>query len=229
VSGAREEMLGRIRASLCDVPAGERSADVPVARDYLRAGEPDPALLRARLRERLEEYGAEVTEADPGALAAAVGELCRSHALDRIAVPPRLPPSWLPAGVEVIADDGLDARALDAVDAALTGCAVAIAQTGTIALDGGDRCGRRALTLVPDHHICVVDVGEIVDLVPEGLARVAAAVRERRAPITLISGPSATSDIELSRVVGVHGPRHLHVVLAVPAGARDRQPLRPGR
>jgi L-lactate dehydrogenase complex protein LldG len=210
---AREEILGRVRASLLDVHADA----VPVARDYRQRGDQDPSILRARLRERLEEYGARVVDAGPGGIAAAIGELCRSLALRRVAIPPQLERAWLPEGPELLADEGLDPRALDRIDAALTGCAVAIAQTGTIVLDGGERCGRRALTLVPDHHICVVEQDQIVDLVPEGLARVAAVVRDRRAPITLVSGPSATSDIELSRVVGVHGPRHLHVVLAPPA------------
>lgn len=215
MSAAREQILGRIRASLRDVPAHERAADVAVARDYQRAGVRDPAVLGARLRERLEEYGATVTHAREGEIGAAVGDLCRALALRRIAAPPRLDAAWRPTGsIEVIVDDGLDVHTLDALDAALTGCAVAIAQTGTIALDGGERCGRRALTLVPDHHICVVTAGQIVDLVPEAIDRLAHAVTPGRAPITLISGPSATSDIELSRVVGVHGPRHLHVVLS---------------
>jgi L-lactate dehydrogenase complex protein LldG len=212
---AREEILGRVRASLRDVGADA----IPVVRDYRQRGDQDPSILRARLRERLEEYGARVVDAGAGGVAAAIGDLCRSLALHRVAIPPQLEAAWLPEGPELLSDEGLDARALDRIDAALTGCAVAIAQTGTIVLDGGERCGRRALTLVPDHHICVVEQDQIVDLVPEGLARVAAVVRDRRAPITLISGPSATSDIELSRVVGVHGPRHLHVVLA-PAAAR---------
>ena len=213
MSVAREEILARIRSSLRDVPAGERPEDVAVDRGYRRAGDDDPDRLRARLRERLEEYGADVSLADARGVATVAGELCRSLGLRRVAIPPRLEPSWLPSGVELIADDGLDVRALDGVDAALTGCAVAVAQTGTIMLDGDERCGRRALTLVPDHHICVVGEEQLVDLVPEALARLAAAVAARRAPITLISGPSATSDIELSRVVGVHGPRHLHVIL----------------
>jgi L-lactate dehydrogenase complex protein LldG len=103
---------------------------------------------------------------------------------------------------------------LDAVDGVLTGAAAAIAETGTIVLDGGPYCGRRALTLVPDLHICVIAADQVVADVPDGLGAVAAAVREGR-PITLISGPSATSDIELRRVEGVHGPRRLAVVLVV--------------
>ena len=116
-------------------------------------------------------------------------------------------------GVEVVIDDPvLSPRALDGLDGVLTGCALAIAETGTIVLDGGERSGRRALTLVPDWHVCVVEAGAIVAGVPDAVAALAPAAAEGR-PITLVSGPSATSDIELDRVEGVHGPRTLDVVV----------------
>ena len=114
----------------------------------------------------------------------------------------------------MIEDHLLSAAQLDSVDGAITGCAAAIAETGTILLDGRGASGRRAVTLVPDHHICIVTEDQIVGIVPEGIARVADAASERRLPITLISGPSATSDIELERVEGVHGPRNLVVLIA---------------
>ena len=116
-------------------------------------------------------------------------------------------------GVEV-ADDGpgVAMSELDAVDGALTGCALAIAETGTVVLDGGPACGRRALTLVPDHHVCVVRGDQVVAGVPDAVAALSAAAAEGR-PITFVSGPSATSDIELQRVEGVHGPRKLDVVV----------------
>ncbi|MFZ1994730.1 MAG: LUD domain-containing protein, partial [Solirubrobacteraceae bacterium] len=126
-----------------------------------------------------------------------------------------------PRDVDLDEDAGLSATELDAVDGAVTGCAVAIAETGTLVLDGSPICGRRLLTLVPDHHICIVLAGQIVELVPEAIAAVAHAVRDGGRPITLVSGPSASSDIELSRVEGVHGPRHLLVLIATdgpPAG-----------
>jgi L-lactate dehydrogenase complex protein LldG len=104
----------------------------------------------------------------------------------------------------------LTATELDGLDGVLTGCALAIAETGTVALDGSPACGRRALTLVPDHHICIVRASQVVGGVPDGVAGLARAAASGE-PITLISGPSATSDIELSRVEGVHGPRHLVV------------------
>jgi L-lactate dehydrogenase complex protein LldG len=117
------------------------------------------------------------------------------------------------SGVEVVVDDPpLSARALDQLDGVLTGCALAIAETGTIVLDGSERSGRRALTLVPDWHVCIVEPGSIVAGVPDAVAALAEAASEGR-PITLVSGPSATSDIELDRVEGVHGPRTLDVLV----------------
>jgi len=149
-----------------------------------------------------------------GQLADAVTAACAEMGLGRVVVPPGLPAGWRPRDVALTEDVDLTATELDAIDGAVTGCAVAIAETGTIVLDGSPICGRRLLTLVPDHHICVVLAGQIVELVPEAIAAVAPAVRDGRRPITLVSGPSASSDIELSRVEGVHGPRHLRVLIA---------------
>jgi L-lactate dehydrogenase complex protein LldG len=142
-----------------------------------------------------------------------LGDLARGAGARRLAVPPDLPPEWRPDGAELLEDRGLSPRQLDALDGALTGCALAIAETGTVVLDGGERQGRRVLTLVPDYHLCVVAAESIFELVPEAVGRLEAAVREGR-PLTFVSGPSATSDIELSRVEGVHGPRTLNIVVA---------------
>jgi L-lactate dehydrogenase complex protein LldG len=139
--------------------------------------------------------------------------VCADRGATRLVVPDGIPSWWHPDGVELVADHGLSARELDMVDGALTGCTVAIAETGTIVLAAGETEGRRALSLVPDLHICVVYEQQIVELLPEALARLAHDGLEQR-PLTFISGPSATSDIELSRVEGVHGPRDL-VVLVV--------------
>ena len=141
----------------------------------------------------------------------AVAEACAGRGARRIVTPPG-GPTTLP-GLEVIVDDPpLSARALDGVDGVLTGCALAIAETGTIVLDGGDRSGRRAITLVPDYHVCVVQAERVVTAVPDAIAALAEAAAEGR-PITFVSGPSATSDIELDRVEGVHGPRTLDVMV----------------
>ncbi|MGH2803792.1 MAG: LutC/YkgG family protein, partial [Thermoleophilaceae bacterium] len=132
--------------------------------------------------------------------------------------PEDLPQDWRPEGAELVPDSGLSPTELNELDGALTGCALAIAETGTIVLDGGAAQGRRALTLVPDYHLCVVPADAIVGLVPEAVERLEPAVQEGR-PLTFIAGPSATSDIELNRVEGVHGPRTLHVVVVSGPGA----------
>ena len=214
MSAAREEILARIRVALADVPRAERAEDVVVARDYL-VREPEGTV--ARFLERVAEYGATVRVVPPAAARAAVAEACRELGVRRLAVPSDLPSDWLPDGVEVVADAGLPARELDEIGAALTGCALGIAETGTIVLDGGRSQGRRVLTLVPDAHICVVAGDQVVDGVPAALRRLAGVLRSQRRPLTLVSGPSATADIEFSRVEGVHGPRRLAVIVTSPS------------
>ena len=202
---ARDEVLGRIRAAL-----GPRPAVPDVPRAYRGAGVTGDDVVD-RFCERVAEYQATVTRVSASELPDAVARLCERRGARRIAVPPG-GPEVLP-GVEVVVDDPpLDPRALDALDGVLTGCALAIAETGTIVLDGGERSGRRALTLVPDWHMCVVEAGSIVTGVPDAVAALAPAAADGR-PITLVSGPSATSDIELDRVEGVHGPRTLDVLV----------------
>jgi L-lactate dehydrogenase complex protein LldG len=142
-------------------------------------------------------------------LPAAVAAACAERGVRRVVTPPGGPEAL--EGLELIADDPpLSPRDLDGMDGVLTGCALAIAETGTIVLDGGARSGRRAISLVPDYHACVVEAGDVVAGVPDAVAALAEAAAEGR-PITLVSGPSATSDIELDRVEGVHGPRTLDV------------------
>jgi L-lactate dehydrogenase complex protein LldG len=133
-----------------------------------------------------------------------------------LVIPPYLPREWIPDGVDTLRDAArprLTSQELDESDGVITGCALGIAQTGTIVLDSGRAQGRRALTLLPDYHLCVVREDQIVGLVPEAFTRLEATVREERRAVTFISGPSATSDIELNRVEGVHGPRALDVLI----------------
>jgi L-lactate dehydrogenase complex protein LldG len=204
---ARSAILARIREALTDSPAA-----VEVPREYRQTtNEPRTAVI-ARFSDRVGEYRATVRSATPDELTTVIEELCREAGAERLAVPTDLPGEWRPSGVELTADDGLTAEQLDTLDGALTGCALAIAETGTIVLDGGPAQGRRALSLVPDYHLCVVREDQIVGLVPEAVEALHPAVQEGR-PLTFISGPSATSDIELNRVEGVHGPRTLHVVV----------------
>jgi L-lactate dehydrogenase complex protein LldG len=135
-------------------------------------------------------------------------EICAALGVRTLGVPPGLPDRLRPDGVELVEDHGLTPRELDRLDGALTGCTAAVAETGTIILTAAPHEGRRALTLVPDLHVCVVGETQIRQLLPEAIALV-----DQRRPVTLVSGPSATSDIELSRVEGVHGPRNLHVLV----------------
>jgi L-lactate dehydrogenase complex protein LldG len=216
MTAARDEILARIRAALADVPDTERPADVEVARDYRHGGELAAGERVERFAERVRDYQADVRRVTADELPAAVDAVCAELGLGTVAVPPQLPQQWRPTAIEVVPDDGLTAEQLDAIDGAVTGCATAIAETGTIVLDGQARSGRRLLTLVPDHHLCLVGEDQIVELVPEAIALLAPAVTERQVPVTLVSGPSASSDIELSRVEGVHGPRHLVVLIVAP-------------
>jgi L-lactate dehydrogenase complex protein LldG len=209
MSTARSEILDRIAAAVRDSPEA-----TPGPRAYRRAGSLPASERVARFCERTGDYRAEVRRVEPAALAAAIGTACREHGARRLVVPAGLPAAWRPAGVELVDDEALTPRELDALDGVITGCTVAIAETGTIALAAGPREGRRAITLVPDLHVCVVEESQIVELVPEATAVLAGLVARERRPVTLVSGPSATSDIELSRVEGVHGPRTL-VVLVV--------------
>jgi L-lactate dehydrogenase complex protein LldG len=217
MSLAQDDILRRIKTALGDVPVGERPDDVPVARAYRQAGSATQADLIERFTDRLVDYKARVALVREQQLASAIAAACAARGVRRLIAPDDLPESWAPAEVELLRDTSgaLSNEQLDTSDGVLTGCALGIAQTGTIVLDGGSAQGRRVLTLLPDYHLCVIGADQIVDLVPEAIARLGPAVREQRRPITLISGPSATSDIELSRVEGVHGPRTLEVLIVV--------------
>jgi L-lactate dehydrogenase complex protein LldG len=200
VSEARADVLGRIRSALGGAPA---VPDVP--RAYHRAG--TAAVDVDLFCERVADYRAVVHRVSANALDAALAEATDRLGLRRLGT--TLDRSL--DGVELVRDEpALSIAGLDGLDGVLTGCALGIAETGTLVLDGAADSGRRALTLVPDVHLCVIAEDQVVASVPDAVARLAEAAAAGR-PITLVSGPSATSDIELDRVEGVHGPRTLEV------------------
>jgi L-lactate dehydrogenase complex protein LldG len=212
VSAARDEVLRRVRAALRDVPASEVPADVTVPRDYRRHGDSAREAIVAGFLERVADYRATAARATDRTLRAAIEVACRRRDVRRLVVPDDLPEAWRPDGVQLLPDRALPNDVLDRSDGVLTGCRLAIAQTGTIVLDCGPRQGRRVISLVPDYHLCVVREEQIVELVPEGIERLRESALLGR-PVTFISGPSATSDIELQRIEGVHGPRTLEVLV----------------
>ncbi len=201
---ARAEVLGRIRAALSDRPG-----PVVVPRDYDRTRDLGDVLTL--LEKQVADYRAVVRRVPESALTEQIESSLAARGA-RVVVAPDDLPSWWRVGDVVWSLDTpmspLTNAALDRADGVLTGCAVAIAQTGTIVLDAGAAQGRRALTLLPDYHLCVVHADQVVATVPEAIARL-----DATRPLTFISGPSATSDIELDRVEGVHGPRNLEVLI----------------
>lgn len=205
---SRERILGRVRRALSDV-SGE---DAPIERTYLREhGNRSVEETVELLAENLADYRAIVHRCTTADLPATLAGMLAARGAKTVLVPPGLEPSWLAdADAEQVPDQAESTPdELDRIDSVVTACAVAIAETGTIVLDGSPDQGRRRITLVPDHHICVVRVpDQVVSSVPQGLERL-----DPVRPLTWISGPSATSDIELDRVEGVHGPRTLEVVL----------------
>ena len=206
---AREDILSRIRTALQDSPEAPQ-----IPREYRSESGMETGKLIELLVDRLVDYKAQVAvvaEAEVPATVASLLEGARSYV-----VPEGLDGGWL-AGMDDAgsrrrvdsAAEPLSVTDLDGTDAVVTGSAVAVAETGTIILDGSANQGRRAISLVPDHHICVVKAADIAGILPEALRRI-----NGTRPITMISGPSATSDIELERVEGVHGPRRLDVIIA---------------
>ncbi|HEY2697445.1 MAG TPA: lactate utilization protein C [Pseudonocardiaceae bacterium] len=201
VHGARADILAKIRYALADKP---EQREVP--RDYETSRDVGDLLDLAE--ERIADYKATVHRSTD--LVRTITEVLTARGRRRMIAPTDLPEDWRIPGIDWILDSAeLDIDTMAASDGVLTGCATAIAETGTIILDSGVAQGRRALTLLPDYHLCVIRTEQIVGTVPEAIAL----VRPDR-PITFISGPSATSDIEFNRVEGVHGPRTLDVIIA---------------
>jgi L-lactate dehydrogenase complex protein LldG len=201
---ARETILTGIRGATTTVPEAPA-----VPQDFRYQDERERVALLDEFIDRLLDYRAQVTSTDEAGLPRAIATACQLYGTGELVVPADVPPNWLTAEMKVQRDHPpLTLAQLNESAGVLTGCTLAIAQTGTIILDGGARQGRRVLSLIPDLLLCVVYAEQVVGLVPEAIAALAG--RTMR-PITLLSGPSASSDIELNRVEGVHGPRTLHV------------------
>ncbi|MFE5136159.1 lactate utilization protein C [Streptomyces fagopyri] len=209
---SRDVILGRVRRAIADVPRDDTPYEQAVERNYLREhGTRDVPGTVDLLADNLADYRAIVHRTDDEELPHLIMRLLAGRGTRYVLVPPGLPPEWMSAADPTRVHDRAVStpHELDRVESVVTGCALAIAETGTLVLDGSPDQGRRRITLIPDHHICVVRVpDQVVSSVPQALERL-----DPRRPLTWISGPSATSDIELDRVEGVHGPRTLEVVL----------------
>jgi L-lactate dehydrogenase complex protein LldG len=205
---------------LARIAAAHRAAPPPdlryedITREYRTTSDSSAEALTELLIDRLVDYRALVRQCSADDLGATIADALAERGARTVVVPAGVDPSWtanLSADVrsdEPSSDDQLTVSELDVVDGVITSCAVAIAETGTLILDGSRGQGRRILTLIPDYHLCVVLTDQIVPDVPQALARLTPT-----RPLTMISGPSATSDIELNRVEGVHGPRTLEVII----------------
>jgi L-lactate dehydrogenase complex protein LldG len=207
---SRDAILGRVRAAI------GTARPEPVRRAYRHVGESRADQCVDLFCERVGEYRAEVDRVASADVGAAVAAALGRRGARTVVVPAGVSADWRPASVDVVEDTGLDPRELDHIDGVITGCTLGIAETGTIVLTGAPQEGRRALTLVPDLHVCVIEERQIVEVLPEAMRALTPIVREGRRPVTFVSGPSATSDIELRRVEGVHGPRELLVLVVRP-------------
>ena len=210
-SAAKKEILGRIRKSTVQAEEAQRLEEwTAIQRSFRRTGTLNLEQRITLFSERLRDYGAGVHKSSPEQLRTVISQVLYQRGKQTIVVPQAWPQDWIPIGMVPIRDEGLSFDALDRSEGIITACTVAIAITGTIVLQGGPLEGRRALSLIPDYHLCLVQAEQIVELVPEAIERLGSI---SAAPLTLISGPSATADIEMIRVQGVHGPRILDVVI----------------
>ncbi len=209
---ARIEVLRRIMAANGGVADGAaaRAEWDGVAREYRRRGTRARELVLELLEDRLRDYDATVVRTTGEDVARSVAGMLAERGVKRMVVPAGLRPEWLVGGIEFVVDEGLSAAELDGFDGVMTGATVAIAETGTVVLQNVAGQGRRAVTLVPDYHLCLVQVDDVVETVPEAMERLQATAA---LATTFVSGPSATADIEMTRIKGVHGPRFLDVIL----------------
>jgi L-lactate dehydrogenase complex protein LldG len=213
-NAARAEILRRIRVAKGGTSdaAATGIAWGHVAREYQRSAVSEPEAVLELLEDRLRDYDAHVVRVGRGDVADAVGKMLAARGKRRMVIPAGVAPEWLPADFEFVVDEEMTAVELDGFDGVMTGSTVAIAETGTVVLQNVPGQGRRAVTLVPDYQLCVVDAADVVETVPQAMDR----LRETaELTTTFFSGPSATADIEMTRIKGVHGPRHLDVVLVL--------------
>lgn len=208
MSGAREAILGAVRRATERMAPTE--AEPPAYRRDLGLS-PEPLL--ERFAGRLADYGVTVLHVAEAEIAATAAARLAARSIRTLLIPPDLPEAWRPSGPSFVLDAGQPPRVLNEIEGVMAGCAVGIAESGTIVLDAGPGQGRRAVTLLPDYFLCVILTRQVVGLLPEAMPRLRPAIDAGR-PLTFVSGPSATADIELNRVQGVHGPRTLDVILA---------------
>jgi L-lactate dehydrogenase complex protein LldG len=207
---AREEVLAKIRQAVGDNASSCDAEYATIARDYRRAGHSATEDIVSLLEGRLRDYDAGVFHCGENGIAQTVAQAMASRGKSSLLRPANVPDTWLPSTHKFPVVDGLSYEEIDRAEGVITGCVAAIAFTGTIILRHSEGDGRRALTLIPDYHLCIVQTSQVVETVPEGFARLKGM---ETMPITTVSGPSATADIEMNRVKGVHGPRFLDIIL----------------
>lgn len=208
-SSARAAILGRI-GPRAKSPSEVSAEYFSLPRAYKRAGALDLDARLQLLEHRLREYDAAVYRSAREALPQAIAQILIARGKPSLAVPRGIPAQWLPQGFQFSVADDLTAAELDRLGGLVSACSLAIATTGTLVLQNIPAQGPRKLSLVPDYHLCVVHIDQVVETVPEAFA---ALEGTSSLPTTFISGPSATADIEMTRIKGVHGPRYLDVVL----------------
>ena len=207
---ARAGILAKVRHAVGDHSTTRDAEYAAIPREYIRHGQADKEEILGLLTSRLQDYEAVVYHCAAHEIAHTVAAAMAARGKTSLLRPERLPPEWLPPEHSFPAVDGLSYREIDRGEGVITGCVAAIAFTGTIILRHGADDARRALTLIPDYHLCVVFADQVVETVPEGFDRLKGM---ETLPLTTVAGPSATADIEMSRVKGVHGPRFLDVIL----------------
>ena len=215
VSGEpRHTILSRIRAALLPelAPFDPESAWSAIPRAFRRSSDAPASTTLELLSDRLSDYGAQVLQSSQACVSEAIAQMLAARDAERLLVPPDFPEAWLPTGFTYVYDERLSPALLDGCSGVITTCTLAIAETGTIVLQNAPGQGRRAASLVPDYHLCLIETARVFATVPEAISALQSTAT---LPTTFISGPSATADIEMTRIKGVHGPRFLDVVVIV--------------